>query len=1010
MGGEGLRFTRRTTLALSSIGMGVFAGAGRGRAFDLPALEETYVRVDGEGSMRFILVFENEIDPDAVRGPELLSVDGDHGGIEISGERSIGWDSPVRTSRSVDEYADELELDRETTEALRENADGVFDDPEPRALSVVEERPEDIVSGHIVDAVNLPDFSATDDAGRPPAIRLPEVRYVGGPIGGARAAERKHLQLPDGFRYDLPLPGIGGNEEWGPLRDDKLDFPDVSGLDVAADTVVPALSHRTNFALSGIQTHAGNRSRAYRGIASWAEQQSIEEYTSAVWDWARTTVEETLGLIAGPPSDLRSMGVFLVASWAMPVAAPAAIGFFRGGAAAVRAARLGGELGDVVETANDAEQTATLYADLQFDEEPPIDAVEAAVLAEPFNTSSETSASAANVAVHTQFAAAEAVQALAAADESQLPGLVSEYRSLLERQQSEIGIHRARVDGTDPRDAAVTDVRDSIVELLDQLLTQVETELALLRRFERNYTDVEIDVRPNPPGAGAEATLEAVSADGRPIRATDIAIDRTDWEIRRIPTSASEDSGSGLVGLRSELSGASTPDRVSGTTSVAYTFDSPGRYAVSVEAYLSGHDTPLSRDTEVDVVRRVAANIDVPSGIPASGSVELDASSSYARTDTELVSYEWRVVPEGAFEEILRDLSAAAGPGGDSLEEALREETDVRSGETVEYNFTEETQYRIVLTVTDDEGNSATESVVRTVGNGMTPEIVVATERPRRVGEPIELTADVATPGGQTVESHEWVVSPRFNFDPEAAFTTTAEGETVSVEFDRSGEHWISLLVTDTDGVEASSRRTVFLENAPPDEGDDAGAEAEVRIDGDPPGETDAFWVGDPVRFELRYDPAGTTVTDVEWEFTDGRLDPTVVETASGNPVTVRFDESASYKARASVETADGSQFGVETSLGSDFDVYAVDLTRAGDLDGDGLREDINGNGGLDFGDVVAFQRAVDDPKNPTLIPSETRGAFAFAGGGGAELVGQDDVEALYDVVVDRVRGTDDDE
>jgi hypothetical protein len=112
----------------------------------------------------------------------------------------------------------------------------------------------------------------------------------------------------------------------------------------------------------------------------------------------------------------------------------------------------------------------------------------------------------------------------------------------------------------------------------------------------------------------------------------------------------------------------------------------------------------------------------------------------------------------------------------------------------------------------------------------------------------------------------------------------------------------------------------------------------------------------------------------------------------------------------AAVETADGSVFGVETSLGSDFDVYAVDLTRATDLDGDGLREDINGNGEVDFGDVVAFQRAVDDPKNPTLIPSETRGEFAFAGGGGTKLIQQEDVEALYQIVVDRVEGVDDDE
>ena len=63
----------------------------------------------------------------------------------------------------------------------------------------------------------------------------------------------------------------------------------------------------------------------------------------------------------------------------------------------------------------------------------------------------------------------------------------------------------------------------------------------------------------------------------------------------------------------------------------------------------------------------------------------------------------------------------------------------------------------------------------------------------------------------------------------------------------------------------------------------------------------------------------------------------------------------------------------------------------ARDLDGDGLADDVNGNGRLDFADIVVFFENIDSPE-----VQDNASAFDFNGNGAADLA---DVTALFDLV-----------
>ena len=993
MGSEGDRVTRRDALKLTTTCLGTLAGVGSASAQTLPPLDASYFIVTEDGDLRFALVFQNEVDSSGLTGDELLSVSGESGPVELTDTERIGWGESMVTSSSLSNASSRYDFPERTEQALSEGDDTTFNtskDDAKRAPELVK-RPEDVVTGRVADAVSVPEVGDTGRNGTVPNIDLPEVRYVGGPTSDViDVQQKKHVQILDGFIYHLPVTGgISGAIGAFSTVAHQFSRPDV--LDCTGAVLVPPISHRTNFALTGLRSSVGARGRPYLAVASWAEENSIESYNSAVWDWAEQNVVKTLRFLGGPPGDfLSANGLLFAATIAIPIGAPILTVAARSASGVARSLRLVDQFSEATDGVADAKGVAEFYQGLEFDETEPIAASQADRLSEAFRDEGD-GIPARDVSAVCTFTSTDAVQSLAAADDDELSDVVESFRRLLSRQEAEIRTHRQVVgDVIDvTRDSEIRTTAQRTEDMLGEMLSSIETERELLREFRRDARvsefDVSVEATPETVDTGEPAAIAVRTGDDG-FSNSPLTLDRTTWRI----TQTDVDPGTDPV--VTEFDGALEEE---------YVFQEPGRYTVTAEVYLANYDAPFQATTEVEVVREVTANIGVQDVIPAGRGIELDGSNSFARTDTSIVAYDWTIAVESAYQDAVQTFRQNRNQ--DPTLERLRGElpnADTARGDVVEYPF-DEGEYRIVLDVRDDEGNTDRTSVKRVAGDAVRPAIQIETGTPYRQDEPLEVSAAVTRPRGQAITAYEWTLSPVFNFDAEAA--VSASGESATFAFDTSGEHYLQLAVTDEDGVVTTDRRAIQVVSPAPgeDDGEDA-PDPDVRIDGDPPGETDPFWIGEPIRFELEYEPAGTVVTNVTWEFREPDFGGDVVREASGEAVTVEFAQSDAYQATVTVELASGETVGRTRDGGTDFDVHAVRLDDATDPDGDGLKEDVNGNGRVDFGDVVTFQRAVESPKNPVLIDSDTRDAFSFADG---DLITGDDVDALAALVSERIGG-----
>ena len=1007
MGAEGDWITRRDALQISTACLGTLVGTGAASATSLPPLESSYFVLTADGNLRFALVYESEPDLSGVTGDELVSVVGDSGQIELTGADRIGWGESMVTDDGVSTASDRYEFADSTERTLSEGKDTTFNTSADDAKQVPElvERPDTVVTGRINDVVSVPDFGGQRDTIE--NIELPEVTYVGGRTSDIVAFQKKkHVQLPDGFTYHLPVTdGISG--AIGAFSTVASRFPRPPVLDTSRRVLVPPLSHRTNFALTGLRSLAGARGRPYLAIASWAEQNSIESYNQSVWDWAEQNVIKTLQFLGGPPNKFVSPNGFLfVATIAVPIGAPILTAAARSAQGVARSLRLVDQFSEAADGIADSKDIAEFYEGLAFDENDPVSAVQADRLSEAFREEG-SGIPARDVSAVCTFTSTDAVQALAAADDSELPAVVAHTRRLLDRQAEEIDRHRTVVDDVVDvvSDSQIFKTARQTRAMLDEMLSSIESERRLLEQFQRDTVwsalGLTVDVEPTTPGTGTETTFTVRTDDGGTLSASGRSVDRTEWRILRTDSSADID---GLGGRATDGSGdGQVLASFDGSVEATYSFDDPGRFLIEAEVYLRNQETPLRASTELEVVREVTANIDVQQAIPTDRDVELNGRSSIARTDTSITTYDWTIATERAYQDATRTFRRNDNP--DPTLARLREtlpDADTASGPVAEYPF-DEGEYRIVLDVTDSEGNRARSSVTRVAGDAVRASIDVDTERPLRSDEPLQVSADVTRPRDQRIAEYEWTLSPVFNFEAEEA--TTATGTPTTFQFDQSGEHYLQLRVTDGNGVTTTDRRSLAVVTPVPDDGQSETPDPDVRIAGDPPGETDPFWIGDSVRFDLEYEPAGTTITSVDWSFREVGFGGEVLREASGEAVSVRFSQSAAYQVTVSIDLANGDTVTRTREGGSDFSVYEVRLADATDLDGDGLKEDVNGNGRVDFGDVVTFARAVESPKNPVLISSSTRDAFSFAGN---DLITDADVDALDTMVQERI-GSDDD-
>lgn len=391
-----------------------------------------------------------------------------------------------------------------------------------------------------------------------------------------------------------------------------------------------------------------------------------------------------------------------------------------------------------------------------------------------------------------------------------------------------------------------------------------------------------------------------------------------------------------------------------------WTFTSPGEHEVS----LTGVDNDGARTTNTQVVtvegenQPPAISLSAQPQNPVAGEqVEFTADAS--DPDGSVESYEWTVDGDGA------------GTGSD-----------------MPRVFESPGEYQVSVTATDNEGANNTTSMTVSVGEENDPPTVSVSAQPQNpdIGEEVEFSADASDPDG-TVESYEWTVDG----------AVVGSGANLQRAFETSGDHQITVTVTDSDGGTAngSTTVTVGVSNEPPTvslssqpQNPGVGEEVELTADAsDPDGTIESYeWTVDGevadggTNLRTTFDERGdhevaVTVTD-EQGATDtasvviqvsGAVDIQVGTEgpAVGEDVTFTASGAGSESASSYEWTSDGEVIGDSAELEHSFDEpgeYEVVLTVT---DGEGtertarttvaVAEGDDDNGGLDFMVIVGF-------------------------------------------------------
>jgi outer membrane protein assembly factor BamB/PKD repeat protein len=217
------------------------------------------------------------------------------------------------------------------------------------------------------------------------------------------------------------------------------------------------------------------------------------------------------------------------------------------------------------------------------------------------------------------------------------------------------------------------------------------------------------------------------------------------------------------------------------TPQITNTFHEPGTQTVTVRVTDDDGATAQANVT-VDVNAPPEPRVNVSDPVFSNELVTLNASES-VDPDGSIVAYDWTI-------------------------EAAPDTT----GATVTQSFADNGVYEVTLTVTDNDGATASVATNVTVQN-RPPELwltrVSPETTPIEIGEPVEYNVEAVDDDGTTRNATLTLTAPT------GATQAVTPAGTATVRFNGSGNWSVTATVTDDDGATATTTRTVAV-NAPP--------------------------------------------------------------------------------------------------------------------------------------------------------------------------------------------------